>query len=194
MSILSTLTAADERLAGQLDKVTDSLSGIGGATNAARKRLALALDAARARLAGALADVEALAGELCADLLAAAGEDLLAVPAHQEQHESAPAPCDCGRDYCLVCNGSLSVAVSATYDNEVKDYHEDAVKGGTEAGLPPDNEPEPVESVNRVAELAFADRTPEAVDESMNSSKSLDALCDKGDAMRANGRAKKRRR
>jgi ABC-type transporter Mla subunit MlaD len=80
MSLLEKLTKADETLAAQLDRCTDAVGGIGAATNAARKQLALALDAARARLTGALADVEAMAGELAADLLAAAGEDLLAVP------------------------------------------------------------------------------------------------------------------
>jgi len=80
MSIVESLTRADDTLARQLDRVTEAVSGIGSATLAAKKRLTLALDAARQRMTAALADIESLAGELAEDILTAAGEDLLALP------------------------------------------------------------------------------------------------------------------
>lgn len=80
MNVLSSLTAADERLAAQLDLVADALQGAGTATLAAKRRLACALAAARSRLAGCLADVEALANDLAGDVLTAAAGDLLALP------------------------------------------------------------------------------------------------------------------
>jgi hypothetical protein len=110
MSILSTLSAADSRLANQLDAVTSAVEGIGAATLAAKRRLAVALAAARSRMASCLADVEALTGEFCEDVLTAVEGDLLTLPepvteeeamkwtddAPMMQPEPVPACDDCG--------------------------------------------------------------------------------------------------
>jgi hypothetical protein len=90
MSALATLTAADARLAAQLDRVTDAVRGIGTKTAAAKERLADALDAARTFLNGTMRELAAVVG-LTADAFdVAASCDLLDVPEAEPVPEPAP--------------------------------------------------------------------------------------------------------
>lgn len=179
MSIVEVLSRADQQLADRLDAVTSAVDGIGAATLAAKKRLAIALDAARARMAAALADVAALAEEVAGDFLANAEGELLALPESipnvRDTDPGIPAdasgkadganvlPTPSATKLCPICALTLWVTqdcpnctpkptdnapVNRVYDNEVKDYHEDTVKGCVAAGLSTDDAPAPKPSAN----------------------------------------------